>query len=118
MSNPGLTTAQLTPELLQQAQAQNDQQKKMAMAQALMSNKATGQYSGLTNAGNDILGAVTANNLQQGQQQAMQNQMAANTPAAAMQTGYGQVSANLPQLPSQSGMMSKLGGLFNLGSGS
>lgn len=64
MSYPGgISTAQLTPEMLQQWQQQQDVSKQQAMAQALMQNKATGQNSGLANAGSDILGAITSNNI-------------------------------------------------------
>lgn len=63
MSNPGLSTSQLTPELLQQWQQQQDVAKQQAMAQALMGNQAQGQYSGLANAGGDILGAMASNSI-------------------------------------------------------
>lgn len=60
-----MTTAQMTPEFMAQLQAYQDQQKKMQMAQSLMGNQAQGQNSGLANAGSDILGAITAQRLQQ-----------------------------------------------------
>jgi hypothetical protein len=63
MSNPGISTAQMTPELMQQWQALQDQQRRQAMAQALMGNQAQGQNSGIANAGSAIAGALADRNI-------------------------------------------------------
>jgi|SRR6185312_1905445 len=59
MSDPG------TPLTLQDLQTLQDQQRRQQMAQALLSGQgATGANSGLANAGNSILGAMVAKNMQ------------------------------------------------------
>lgn len=108
MSNPGMMTNQMTPELMAQMQAQQDQQRKMAMAQSLMGNQAKGTNSGMANAGNDILGAITMHNL--AQKNDPTNQMNNQT----MQQRYGMDPSQAQNVLNPS-LMSKVGGLFNLG---
>ena len=66
MSYAGLTTAQLTPELLQQMQALQDQQRQQNLAKALMSSQADPKtaYAGLANVGSDLSGAYALNAMQ------------------------------------------------------
>jgi len=106
----GMSTAQMTPELMAQYQQAADQAKKMAMAQSLMGNQAQGQNAGLANAGGDIAGAIAMKNLQQ--QASPQNQMASQT----IQQRYGMDPSQAQNVMNPS-LMSKIGGLFNLGGG-
>lgn len=124
--NGGLSTSQLTPEVLQQWQAYQDQQRKQQLAATLMGNNADPKtaYAGVANAGSDLNGALML--------KAMQNQ--ANGPASTnlgqtpgMDASMGGVNRTLPgmnigsvssQTPSLGGgMFSGLGKLFNLGGG-
>ncbi|HVZ60672.1 MAG TPA: hypothetical protein VG892_07795 [Terriglobales bacterium] len=63
MSYSGLTTDQLTPEMLQQME---QYRQKMAAAQALMGNNANPQtpYAGISNAGSSLLGAMAMKRIQ------------------------------------------------------
>jgi hypothetical protein len=96
MSNPG---SQMTPEMMQAIQQYQDQQRRQQMAQSFMQNSANPQTqnSGIANAGSDILGAITARNLQNRQ---MPNALGSSATAGMSQ---------------QPGMLSRL---FNLGGGS
>lgn len=109
MSYAGLSTSQLTPELLQQMQMMQDQQRKQQLAATLMGNNADPKtaYAGLSNAGSDLTGALML--------KAMQGQNQTPNPAnptAGMVDQMG-VPLNAPK-PS---MFSGLGKLFNLGGG-
>ena len=118
MSNPGLpmngmqsALSQMDPaEAQAMLQQYQDQQRKMAMAQQLMGNQAQGQNGGMANAGNSILGAITMKNMMQ--QQDPQNQMASQT----IQQRYG-MSPGQAQGVMNPSLMSKIGGLFNMGGG-
>ena len=110
MSNPGMTTAQMTPEMMAYYQQQSDQARKMAMAQSLMGNQAQGKNGGMANAGSDILGAITMKNM--AQQADPQNQMANQT----IQQRYGMDQSQAQNVMNPS-LMSKIGGLFNMGGG-
>ena len=102
-----MTTDQMTPEFMAQLQQYQDQQRKMAMAQSLMGNQAQGQNSGLANAGNSILGAITMKNM--AQQQNPQNQMASQT----IQQRYGMNPSQAQNVMNPS-LMSRL---FSMGGG-
>lgn len=110
MSYAGLSTSQLTPELLQQMQAMQDQQRKQQLAAQLMGNNVDPKtaYAGLSNAGSDLNGALM---LKAMQGQNPQNPSAAN-PTAGMVDQMG-VPLNGPK----PGLFSGLGKLFNLGGG-
>lgn len=116
MSNPGFMSTQGTPQpapnwqqqMQQQMQQQQNMQRQQAMAQALMGNQAQGQNSGLANAGNDFLGALTMRHLQQ-QQNDPQNQV--------MQQRYG-MSAGDAQGILHPSLLSRAKGLFSMGGGS
>lgn len=109
MSYQGLSTSQLTPEMLQQMQQQSDLQKRQALAASLMQNSADPrqQNAGLANAGSDILGAVIGRNAQQQQQ-------SADPLNQAMQQRYGMSPGQANNMLHPS-MLSKL---FNFGGGS
>ena len=114
MSSPGMplgmTTAQMTPEMMAYYQQQADQARKMAMAQSLMGNQARGQNSGMANAGGDILGAIAMKNM--AQQSDPQNQMASQT----IQQRYGMDPSQAQNVMNPS-LMSRIGGLFSMGGG-
>lgn len=111
MNDPGLmstqgqagSTSMLTPEYLQQMQAWQDNQRKQALAQSLMSNQADPrtQNSGIANAGADIAGALAS--------KAVANRM---NPLA-------QVQVTPQQIGGGAGIWAQrhLGNLFNLGGG-
>lgn len=117
MSYAGLTTNQLTPELLQQMQMMQDQQRKQQMAAALMNNNADPKtaYAGLSNAGSDLTGALYLKSLQakNGPQTAGANYLP-NDPTAGMKDQMGMPLSGAQ--PGQ-GWLSGLGKLFNLGGG-
>jgi hypothetical protein len=106
MSNPGMmpNTSQMTPEYMQQMQAMQDQQRKMAMAQSLMGNQAQGQNAGMANIGNDILGAMRMKSLQQ--QNSPEN--------AVVQQRYGMSPSQANGVLNPS-LGSRIGGMFGLG---
>lgn len=104
----GIPTSQLTPEMLQQMQAYQDQQKRSQMAGALMQNQADPRTAnaGFANAGSDILGAVTQNAIQH--QNGPQSQV--------IQQRYGITPSQAGNVL-HPGIMSKIGGLFSMGGG-
>lgn len=104
MSNPGMMTSQMTPELMAQLQAQQDQQRKIALAQSLMGNQAQGQNSGLANAGGDILGAVAMQRMQQ--QNSPQNQV--------IQQRYGMTPSQAQNVTNPN-LASRIGSMFGMG---
>lgn len=110
MSYAGLSTSQLTPELLQQMQMMQDQQRKQQLAATLMGNNADPKtaYAGLANAGSDMNGALILKAMQARNPQ----QASPANPTAGMVDQMG-VSLNSPK----PGMFSGLGNLFNLGGG-
>lgn len=112
MSYQGVSTAQLTPEFLQQMQAYQDQQKKMAMAQSLMQNNApmNTPYAGISNAGSSLAGAMAARNLQQNAMQQAQNNMPGTM--HDLGSGIGSVSDKVPNLQNKAGWFSNM---FSLG---
>lgn len=112
MSYQGISTSQLTPEFLQQMQAYQEQQKKLAMAQSLMQNSApmTTPYAGISNAGSSLAGAMAARNLQQSAMQQTQNNMPGTM--HSLGGGIGSVSDKVPSLPNKAGWFSNL---FSLG---
>ena len=95
----------MTPELLQAIQQYQDQQRKQAMAGALMQNSANSSAAngGIANAGSTLAGALAMKN--------MQNQ--ADPENAVLQQRYG-ISGGAANNISHPGMLSKL---FNLGGG-
>lgn len=111
MTNPALTTAQLTPEYLQQLQAYQDQQKQLNMAKALMNNQADAKtpYAGVANAGSDLTGALALKAFQQNQPQTNAANYLPNDPTAGMKDQTG-----MPISGAQPGQ-SWWKGLFNLG---
>lgn len=115
MSSAGISTSQLTPELLQQIQQYQEQQKQQAMAQSLMQNNAPmgTPYAGISNAGSSLSGAMMAKAMQRNAMQQAQN----NAPGTMMPLGggLGSVSSKTPNLPNQPSWMSNL---FSLGGGS
>lgn len=85
-------------------QALQQAQRRQAMAQQLMGNQAQGQNSGMANAGNSILGAVTANRANQDMKFAAQGIAPVQITPQVGTTGLGRLG-------------NKLGGLFGLGGG-
>lgn len=109
MSYAGLSTSQLTPELLQQMQMMQDQQRKQQLAATLMGNNADPKtpYAGIANAGSDLNGALMLKAMQ-GQNQ---------TPNAANPTAGMTDQMGVPLNGPRPGMFSGLSNLFNLGGG-
>lgn len=95
MSYAGISTSQLTPELLQQLQAYQDQQKQQSMAKALMQNSADPRtsYAGLSNAGSDIGGAIALKSMQN---KANAGRQVPLGQGPAMDVSVGGVSQTLP----------------------
>lgn len=110
MSNPGqpmngmqqLMTSQLTPEVLQQMQTYQDQQKRQAMAQALMQNNMQGQNAGIANAGSTLAGAFADKRLQNNAQWAAQGISPVTVTPQVGTTGLSRLG-------------SQIGGLFGMG---
>ena len=97
----------LDPSVLQALQQYQQQQQKMAMAQSLMGNNATGPNAGIANVGGDILGALAAKRIQQ--QNSPENQ--------TLQQRYG-MSPSQAQNITDPSLMSRLGNFFGLGGSS
>lgn len=104
MSDPGLVSGNMTPEQFQEFQSQ---QRQMALARSLMTTSANPNTanSGLANAGNSILGAVTYNN-------AMQKAQDPNR--ATFATRYGMTPEQIQSAASPS-LGVRIGNLFGLG---